>query len=204
MFVGLRTALAPLIAVSALVTLPAKAGPHQSGAVNFPSDGVKELASPTGVTVYYRDPGPNADGVDERPILLRYPKGRTEQIDTFNRNADVSWSPHGDQLVITNHISSNVSDCTAITPANFGAHKQSMTSLISISRLGKVSKDMREGDHIYVSCGRWISPTRVEVKVAGYGCNSAPCTPRSFEHFFLYDFQSGRLTSNRSTSKRGT
>ncbi len=196
----LRMAFASLTALSALPAFPAVAGSHHPGVVNFPMDGVKELASPTGVTVYYVDPGPNADGDDERPILLRYPTGRTEQIDTFGRSADVSWSPHGDQLVITNHIGSNTSDCIAVTPTTSGARKQSLTSLIARGHLRKVSKDMLEGDHIYVSCGRWISPTRVQVEVKGYGCNSAPCTPRSFGHFLLYDFQSGRLTRSARSS----
>ncbi len=166
---------------------------NQMKTVNFPSDGVKEVASPSGVTVYYVDPGRNADRVDDRPILLRYPTGQAEQIDSFGRHADVSWSPSGDDLTITNWIGSNVADCTAVTPSPAGAHKRSLTELIADAHVRKVSRDLREGDHVYVSCNRWLSPSRVRVEVRGYGCNRAPCTPRSFDHFLIYDFRTGRI-----------
>lgn len=82
----------------------------------FPSDRPAEVRSRSGVTVYCTDPGPNADGIDERPIMLRYPNGRTERIDTFERHADVSWSPRGNYLALTNWAGSNVADCLAVSP----------------------------------------------------------------------------------------
>lgn len=201
----LRLGLTCLVAFSVLSALPVKAAVERSGAVNFPSDGVKEVASWTGIAVYYVDPGLNVDGVDERPIMLRYPTGRTEQVDTFTRNADVSWSPHGDWLAITNWIGSNTADCTAVTPSPSGAHKQSLASLVANDNLPSVSEDMREGDHVYLSCGRWLSPSRVEVKVQGYGCSPIPCTPRSFDHLLIYDFRTGQLSRSkrRAANKPG-
>jgi hypothetical protein len=198
---GLLVAFSFLLVFFALPALSAETADGHSGAVNFPGDGVNKVVSPSGMTVYYVDPGDNADGIDERPIRLRYPNGRIEQIDTFTRNADVSWSPRGDYLVITNWIGSNVADCSVITPLPSGARKQSLTSIIAGDHLQAASRDIREGDHVYVSCGDWISPSRVEVRVNGYGfpahCTfrpTAPCTPEPFDDILLYDGRSGRLS----------
>jgi hypothetical protein len=206
MWRGLGHCLFACLVVStvAAAALPAEPGARHKAEVNFPGDGIKEVRSKTGVTVYYTDPGENEDGIDERPILLQYPSGHSEQIDTFTRNADVSWSPRGAYLAVTNWIGSNVADCSIVTPSPSGARKQSLTSLIG-DKLPAVSRDIRAGDHVYVSCGRWTSPARVEVEVNGYGCNKAPCTPRSFDHFLIYDLRAGHFTpsSRRASRKRG-
>ena len=191
----LNAILAILLGVSAVVGTIGEAKEVRSGAVNFPSDGITDVASKSGVKVYYVDPGPNADGEDERSIRLRYPTGETEQIDTFTRNADVSWSPRGDWLVETNWIGSNVADCIAVRPSTSGSRKKSLTALIGEKGHAAVSRDIREGDHVYVSCGRWLSPNRVEVEARGNGCHPAPCTPRSFDHHLIYDVRLNRLSA---------
>jgi hypothetical protein len=197
-----RATFTALLASSAFAALPVVAGASHSSVAHFPGDGATEVRSQTGVTVYYVDPGADADGNDDRPIMLRYPNGRTEQIDTFGRHADVSWSPLGDRLVITNWIGSNVADCTVIRPSNSGARKQSFTSLITREHIRSVSRDILDVDHVYVSCGRWVAPGRVQVEVSGHGCNQASCTSRSFDHFLIYDFRSGRfsVTGRRTAS----
>jgi hypothetical protein len=181
---------------AAFLTAIDPAGAQQarnSAPVTFPSR-LSKVRSPTGVTVYYVDPGPDSDGIDERPIMLRYPSGRTEQIDSFTRSADVSWSPAGSYLAVTNYIGSNLSDCLAVTPSNGGSHKESLTAAIKRTAPRAIVRDLRRGDHVYVACKRWRSPSVVEVEMDGYGCSPAPCTPRSFEHHLAYDFTSGRLS----------
>ncbi len=178
---------------------------QRTASVNFPGDSVTEVRSPSGVTVYYVDPGADADGIDERPIMLRYSTGRTEKIDTFTRNADVSWSPHGDYLVVTDWIGSNVADCLAVTPSPSGARKRSMTSVVVSRGFRNISRDIRGGLHVYVSCGRWVSPSRVQVEVEGNeNCDpgSSGCPPREFDHFLIYDFRSGRLDLSKRLAQK--
>ena len=203
---GRMTCLVACFAVSTAPTaLQAEPGPRHRAEVNFPGDGIKEVRSRAGVVVYYTDPGENDAGIDERPIFLRYPTGQIEKIDTFIRNADVSWSPRGDYLAITNWIGSNVADCSIVKPSPSGALQQSLTSLIG-DRLPAVSQDIRTGDHIYVRCTGWTSPTRVEVEVKGYDrCDPSPCTVRAFEHVLIYDLGAQRIwsTRRRTARKRG-
>jgi len=188
-----RGALAAVVA--AIFATPALAARIHPKVVNFPGDGVREVVSPTGVAIYFIDQTPDGDGNSDRPILLRYPGGRTEQIDSFGRNADVSWSPHGDWLVVTNNLGSDVADCRAITPGAPKAHTQSLTSLIEGGRFPRISAEVRNADHAYVRCGRWLSPDGVEVRVEGNVCNPIPCRMRWFDYRLTYDFRSGRLSS---------
>ena len=154
---GYRIVLVCLAASSAPAGMRTEAAAPTPGAVNFPGDGAKELPSGTGFSVFYTDPRWNAEGIDERPIRLRYPDGHTEQIDTFIRNADVSWSPDGHRFVITNWIGSNVADCSAITPSSSSMRERSLTSLIVRTGPADVSRDIQQGDPVYVSCSRWLA-----------------------------------------------
>jgi hypothetical protein len=189
-----RVLLASLMAQAALPQV-SEAATSQKGEVTFPSDHRMALASKTGVRVYYTDPGPNADGIDERPIFLRYPKGYTEQIDTFSRSARVSWSPQGQWLALTNYTGSNVADCLAVTPRLSGARKQSMADAITRSRFHRIARDLQDGEHVYVTCGVWISPSQVEVHVRGDVCQIAGCTARTFSHTLVYDFKRKRIVA---------
>ena len=168
----------------------------RAATMNFPGDRATEATSSRGFTVFYVDPNPTAaDHVFE--LKLRYPGGRVDQIDEFGRNVDVSWSPDGRRLFVTDWAGSNVADCLAVTPSPSGTRKRSLTGVIVRARMPRVEREIRQASHGYVSCNRWLSPTRVEVEVHGDICEHLNCTSRFFDDFLVYDLRTGRLQSKR-------
>lgn len=137
--------------------------------------------------MFYVDPGENADSLHLYSLRLAYPNGRVDILDTFWRSAEVSWSPSGEELFVNDFVGSNVAECLIITPSGKGTKIRSVTRILSRAHIPEVSEHLK-GDHVYITCSNWVSPTQIHVEMHG---DKFP--EGFFEHHFTYDLRSRKL-----------
>jgi hypothetical protein len=174
------------IACQALCWIGLACAASNAEPVTFPGQ-IKEVLAPNSkMRVFYVDPGENEDGIHLYSLRLEYPSGRVDTLDTFMRSAEVSWSLSGHDLFVNDFVGSNVAECMVVTPSSKGTKSQSITRILSRAHVREVSEHLK-GDHVYVTCSNWNSPTEIHVEMRG------DKFPDRFEHHFTYDLMSGTL-----------
>jgi hypothetical protein len=166
--------------------------------VTFPGP-VAEAASPDGgLRVVFSDPGANSEGIHEYILQLEYPGGRTDQIDAFTRTADVSWSPSGKALYVTDHVTENAADCYVIKPGTDGTAKISLTEFVTQGRFPGPAWALQHSGQAAVTCDGWPAPDTVHFVLEGSGGDS----PKGFHYGFTYDVTRGVAKPDRAAPTR--
>lgn len=175
-----------------IIVLSAGAGAEP---VTFPG-AATEAPSPNGnLKVVFSDPGANSEGIHEYTLQLAYPDGRTDQIDAFTRTADVSWSPSGQALYITDHVTANAADCYIIRPGANGTDKISLSEFITQGRFPGPAWALQHSGHATVTCDGWPETDKVHFVLEGIGGDS----PNGFRYAFTYDVTTGKAKQDRAT-----
>jgi hypothetical protein len=183
-----RAATYGLAAVSAAIPATAMAE-----TVTFPGSATS-VQSPVGrAKVVFLDPGENADGLHLFKLKLDDGRGHVVLLRTFTRSADVSWSPSGDRLFITDYVGSNVADCLAIKVASQGAKGVRLLGLIARNSRRPPSSELR--GHFYVHCDGWLSNTKILVSIDGH-------TDETPSHGFSYALTFDTVTHRIAWTKR--
>lgn len=167
-------------------------------AVTFPGPVAEARAPNSEMRVTYVDTGDTAEGVHEYSLRLQYPGGRTDEIDVFTRSVEVSWSPSGEALAVTDLVSSNVSDCYVFTPGPDATRKVSLTNVVTQGRFPGPAWALQHSSRGSVACDGWTEPDKVHFVLEGTGDDN----PHGFRYAFTYDSKTGATRQDRPPRRR--
>lgn len=166
-------------------------------APQFPGPDMEIAAPNTGVKVTFSDPGANEYGDHNYALKLVYPDGRSEDIAVFTRTVEVSWSPTGEALAVTNRITNDTSDCYVFTPGPGTAAKISLTEIITQPRYPGPAWALKHSARGSVECDDWLTPDKLRFELNGVGDDN----PRGFHYEFVYDLKTGLAKSAAAAAK---
>jgi len=173
----MRTAL-PALALASGILIYAQHGVAAD-------DPVRRWVSPNRQFTISSVAGHRADDLPPYELSLLRPDGKPVLIDEYYRAVDVLWSPDSGHVAVTDWIGSNVADCLVVDPRR----PESPVSITAA--VPKLDVDLKNS-HSYVSCGNWLSPRTIAVRVSGH----TDYPPYSeFDYRFVYDAETGRLTA---------
>jgi hypothetical protein len=161
----------------AIAFLAGVTGSHaESFSATFPGPS-SEVASPDGrLRVVNHDP----DGSEGRHSLL-LKKGTSNQekvLHEYARHVSVAWSPSSKYLTITDYAESTDATCYLYdvqsgTKVDLGREAE---------RSSKPIAHLMANGHAYFACARWLSPSRILIKVSAWGRNASSGKDEVFEY----------------------
>ncbi len=136
-----------------------------------------ELASPDGrMRVVNHDPE-GSEG--KHSLLLEEGASPQEKVHhEYGRHVSVAWSPSSKYLTITDYAESTDATC-------FLYDVQSGTKVDlgrEAERSSKAIAHLMGNEHAYFACARWLSPSRILIKVSAWGCNASSGKDEVFEY----------------------
>jgi hypothetical protein len=167
-------------------------------AVTFPGP-VAETKSPASdLKVTYVDPGENEFQAHDYSLRLVRPDGRSDEVLVFTRSVDVSWSPSGSAISVTDHVTDKAVDCYVFTPGAEAAAKVSMTDVVTQGRFPAPAWALQHSSHGVVVCDGWAGPDQLRFYLDGAGDD----TPRGFHYGFIYDVKTGTAKLDRPPASK--
>jgi len=165
------------------VLLAASAGASEGKSLGAAFPGPKsELLSPDGkLRIVNRDPDEN------RPlhtIVLVGQNGVAEKtLHEYGRHVAVFWSPDSQHLTITDYAESTDASCFLYqmgSDSKIDLGKEARQSDAQIASLLK-------NEHAYFECARWLTSSKISIKVKAWGRNN----PNGADSFFEYTIGKG-------------
>jgi hypothetical protein len=134
------------------------------------------------------------------PNVIKSPDGRYEIIDnktrwlafkrrgdrsakrfySYERNVDILWSPDSKCFALNDNMGSNVASALLFKVTDLSKPLDLAEKLYA--KPSKKLPSMTGNDHIYYNVRKWISPTKLEFVVTGYG-------KRGFALIYQYDLK---------------
>ena len=169
------------LATIIFLALSVKPSEGKSHGAAFPGP-KSELRSPDGkLQVANRDPDETRS---IHAIVLIGQNGAAEKtLHEYGRHVAVLWSPDSQNLTITDYVESTDATCFLYqldsgSKVDLGAEARRSDERIS-SLLGN--------EHAYFECSRWLTPSKLLIKVKAWGRNN----PTGNDSFFEYTIGKG-------------
>lgn len=154
--------------------------PHSA---RFPG-ATSELFSPNGkMAVINNDPDENHNSHTLSISNNHSINQKENPIHKYNRHVLVEWSPDGKYLSITDFQESTNTTCF-------------LYDILSATKIDLVEEAMQadksiahhlKNEHAYLQCSKWLSPSRVLLKLTAWGSNN----PKGVEKYYKYSIGMG-------------
>jgi hypothetical protein len=126
------------------------------------------------------------------PLRLMFDDGTRHPMPvlTIERNVDVGWAPDGRSFFVNDNMGSNFADCVVMRPLRSGLRRMSLAAATGRLAGHPTGAEAPPGAHYYVTCGGWLTATRVSGSIWGH--TNDPPHMHDFTYRFVYDTGTGR------------